>query len=154
MRVPTTLAVFVFGLLAACQPEGPKTATLDDLRSTDVRFPNGAKFRAEMAYKPYEITRGLMFRDSLPPDRGMLFLNKEPALYAFWMYNVRIPLDMIWMDSNRIVTEIVPDVPPCKSEKASECPKYGGRVRSQFVLEINAGLAAKNGLKPGDRLDF
>ncbi|MBM3787661.1 MAG: DUF192 domain-containing protein [Acidobacteria bacterium] len=154
MRVQTTLALFVFGLLAGCAGEGPKTATLDDLRSTEVRFPNGTKIRAEMAFRPYDITRGLMFRDSMPMDRGFVILNKEPAIYAIWTYNGRFPLDVIWLDSNRIITEVIANVPPCKAEKASQCPKYGGRTRSQFVLELNAGVAEKNGLKPGDRLDF
>jgi uncharacterized membrane protein (UPF0127 family) len=78
----------------------------------------------------------------------------EPGLYAYWTYQVRIPLDLIWMDQNRLVTEIVPNAQPCKSDSASTCPKFGGNKRSLFVLELNTGMAAKHKLKPGDRIDF
>jgi uncharacterized membrane protein (UPF0127 family) len=96
----------------------------------------------------------MMFRDKLDADRGMLFIHGEPGLYPYWMYQVRIPLDLIWMDQNRLITQIVPNAQPCKSESATKCPQYGGNRRSIFVLELNTGMAEKHKLKLGDRLDF
>ena len=97
--------------------------------------------------------RGMMFRDSLAPDRGMLFVHPSPGAYVYWMYQVRIPLDIIWMASDHRIVEISADTPPCRT-KASECPQYGGHQRSQFVLELAGGMASKYGLKLGDTISF
>jgi len=61
---------------------------------------------------------------------------------------------MIWVDSNRRIVEMSLDTPPCTSLSAKECPSYGGNFKSKYVLEVNAGIARKNGLKTGDTLDF
>ena len=153
MRLQTIPLLAVLALSGSCG--GPrKTATLEDLYTREVRFPDGARFRAEVVTKPFDMARGMMFRDSLPADRGMLFIHQEPGLYQYFMYQTRIPLDIIWLDQNRLVTEIAASTPPCKDTSASRCPQYGGTRRSLYVLELNAGIAAKHGLKPGDRLDF
>jgi uncharacterized membrane protein (UPF0127 family) len=153
MRFQTYWVLVVVSFLAGCTGD-QKTATLDDLYTREIKLPDGARFRAEVVTKKFDMTRGMMFRDSLAPDRGMLFIHGEPGRYPYWIYQVRIPLDLIWLDHNRLVTEIVPNAPPCQSESASKCPQYGGNTRAVFVLELNAGLAAKHKLKPGDRLDF
>ncbi len=69
------------------------------------------------------------------------------------MYQVRIPLDMIWMDSDHRIVEISADTPPCNTAR-DLCPTYGGHARAQFVLELAGGMAAKYGLKTGDRIEF
>ncbi|MBM3765800.1 MAG: DUF192 domain-containing protein [Acidobacteria bacterium] len=152
MRIQTFLAGAVFLLLAGCAKE-EQAATMEDLTTREVKFPNGTKIRAEVLYKPFDMARGMMFRDSLAADRGMLFINKTAGVHKSWMYNLRIPLDIIYIDQNLHIAEIVANAPPCKAEKASQCPSYG-TARSQFMLEVNAGFAAKHNLKIGDRLDF
>jgi len=102
---------------------------------------------------PVDMTRGMMFRESLAPDRGMLFFHPEPGLYQYWMYQVLIPLDIIWLDNQRRIVEISPQTPPCKTA-ASQCPHYGGTQRARYVLELAGGMAEKHGLKLGDTLDF
>jgi uncharacterized membrane protein (UPF0127 family) len=67
------------------------------------------------------------------------------------MKNTLIPLDMIWIDENRRIAHITPDVPPCK---ADPCPSYPPNVQARYVLELAAGVAAKHGLKDGDALRF
>lgn len=153
MRFQTYWVLLVVAFLAACG-DGPKTATIDDLYTREVRMPDGEKYRAEVATKPFDMTKGLMFRDSLPADRGMLFIYGQAGRYPVWTYQNRIPIDVIWMDQNRLITEIVSGLQPCKSDSANKCPQSGGTFRSLFVLETNAGVAAKHNLKPGDRLDF
>jgi len=143
----------VLSVLAGCVDQ-KKTATLEDLYTREVKLPDGARFRAEVVTSKFDMTRGMMFRDSLAPDRGMLFIHGEPGNYPYWMYQVRIPLDLIFMDQNRLIMEVVSNVEPCKSESAAKCPKFGGNRRSLFVLELNAGMAEKHKLKLGDRLDF
>ncbi len=116
-------------------------------------LPGGQKIRVEVMTSPTDMGRGMMFRDSLAPDRGMLFIHSSPGNYKYWMYQVRIPLDIVWLDQFRRVVEISANTPPCKT-RASECPNYGGNARAQFVLELGGGMAEKYNLKPGDTIDF
>lgn len=153
MRFQTYWVLLVVAFLTACAEE-TKTATLEDLYTRNVRMPDGAIYKAEVVTKKFDMSRGMMFRDSLAPGHAMLFIHGEPGLYSYWLYQVRIPLDLIWMDQNRLITEILPNAEPCRKQSASQCPQYGGHRRSLFVLELNAGTAAKHNLKPGDRLDF
>lgn len=153
MLYKTFGVLFVLSLLSGCV-DSQKTATLEDLYTREARMPDGEKYRVEVATKKFDMSKGMMFRESLAPDRGMLFVHGEPGLYPYWTYQVKIPLDMIWLDQNRLITEIVPAAQPCPSDSALKCPKYGGTRRSLYVLELNAGHAAKHNLKPGDRIDF
>ncbi len=140
-------------LALACSGCGRSDADPDVLETRTVTLPNGKRIRAEVKIRPLDMQRGMMFRDALPAGEGMLFIHPQPGNYTYWMYNVRIPLDIIWIDANRRVVEIAADTPPCKT-RASECPFYGGNKQSQYVLEIAGGEAARNGLKVGDVLSF
>ena len=119
-----------------------------------MKFPNGTVVHAETMRSDIELLKGMMFRDILPPDRGMLFVHPEEATFHYWMYQTRLPLDIIWMDRNHRIVEMSQNTPPCKSVSAKACPNYGGNFKSQFVMEVNAGVAAKNKLKAGETLDF
>ncbi|HOL72477.1 MAG TPA: DUF192 domain-containing protein [Bryobacteraceae bacterium] len=148
------LSAACFALALALAGCGPKAVTLDEYQTTIVTFPNGKSVRAEMMLRDVDLMRGMMFRDSLPPDRGMLFFHARPGKYQYWMYQVRIPLDIVWMDRTRRIVEISANTPPCTSSKASECPLYGGNFEAQYVLELAGGMAAKYGLRVGDTLRF
>jgi uncharacterized membrane protein (UPF0127 family) len=126
----------------------------DEVGLTQVAFPNGVRVNAERMRTDIELMRGLMFRESLPASRGMLFIHPEENNFRYWMYQTKIPLDLIWMDRDRRIVEMSFDTPPCKSSSAKECPSYGGKFKSMYVLEVNGGIARKNGLKTGDTLDF
>ena len=102
----------------------------------------------EVAQTPEEQAIGLMFRTELPDDRGMLFPIAPPRNVRFWMRNVQIELDMIFLREG-IVQAIIPNVPPCFSET---CPNYGPDVPVDGVIEIKGGRAAQLGLKVGDRI--
>lgn len=119
-----------------------------------VTMPDGSKIYAEMAIEYAEMLRGLMFRDSLKSDRGMIFLHNKMGRYPYWMFQVKIPLDIIWMDNSKTVVEVLENVPPCPSSKASECPAHGGNQNAQFVLEVAAGMAKKYGVTVGSKIDF
>jgi uncharacterized membrane protein (UPF0127 family) len=146
------LPLMLLSLLAAgCG--GPETAGPEVLRMRTVKLPNGQEIRAEVEIDPIDMQKGMMFRDSLARGHGMLFIHQKPGLYPYWMYQVRIPLDMLWMDSSRRIVEISADTPPCKT-KASQCANYGGHQQAQFVLELGGGEAQRLGLHVGDTLDF
>lgn len=104
------------------------------------------RFQVEVARTPEQQTQGLMFRRSMAPDAGMLFLNDPPRVMTMWMRNTFLPLDMIFFDQQGRVTRIAERTVPLSEAIIPS----GGPV--QGVLEVNAGTAAKLGLKPGDRL--
>jgi uncharacterized membrane protein (UPF0127 family) len=116
-----------------------------------IYLPSGASITAELAITDAERARGLMFREKLLPDQGMLFVFERESAVAFWMKNTLIPLDMLWLDRDRRVVHIEKNVPPCK---ADPCPSYAPARPGLYVLELPAGAADRFGLKAGDRLDF
>jgi uncharacterized membrane protein (UPF0127 family) len=146
-------SIGLFVLLAALAGCGDKPVTLEEYQTRPITLPDGATIRAEVMTHPTDMLRGMMFRDSLTEDRGMLFIHGSLGQFPYWMYQVRIPLDIIWMDNNRRIVEISPNTPPCQT-KASECPQYGGHEKALYVLELAAGMAAKHGLHPGAFLTF
>jgi uncharacterized membrane protein (UPF0127 family) len=98
-----------------------------------------------------EIARGLMFRPSLADDRGMLFLFDQPRQPSFWMKNMLIPLDLVFLDGTGTVVDVIANVQPCA---ADPCPNYPPSSPAQAVLEINAGGAAAHGIEVGTILRF
>lgn len=136
----------MFLLVAASSGAG---ATLSD-RGT-VTFPNGVVYSVEIPRTPEARERGLMFRATLPPRTGMLFVFDASGRYAFWMKNCLIPLDLIWLDESKRVVAILPDTPPCK---ADPCPIYQFDVPARYVLEIAGGAAHREGLTLGHALKF
>lgn len=102
----------------------------------------------EVAETSQQQATGLMYRTQVPADRGMLFPFAPPRSVSFWMRNVPIPLDMVFLSGGEIVA-IAADVPPCTNDP---CPTYGpeaGQVIDQ-VIELRGGRAAELGLAEGD----
>jgi uncharacterized membrane protein (UPF0127 family) len=149
-RSPLAIALATAFFLSGC---GRRSATVEDFNSQEITFPNGKRVLAEVMIQQADLMRGMMFRDSIAPDRGMLFMHGRPGRYSYWMYQVRIPLDILWLDHDRRIVEISADTPPCKTV-ASQCPMYGGHEDALYVLELGGGMAAKYGLKLGDTLRF
>lgn len=107
-------------------------------------------FQVEVAQTAHERARGLMFRDALPPDRGMLFVQ-PPSPATFWMKNTYIPLDLLYFDAEGRLTQIIAAAPPCRT---LHCPIYSSDAANiRYILEINAGEAARRGVQIGDRLE-
>jgi uncharacterized protein len=138
-------------VLGACER---KAADLEGLNSTEITLPGGQKVLAETMRREIDQMRGMMFRDSLAQDRGMLFVHAEDGNHAYWMYQCRIPLDIIWMDHQRRIVEISANTPPCPSTSARACPSFGGHEKARYVLELAGGGAASYRLKVGDTLSF
>lgn len=120
-------------------------------RFIKVYLPNGKEITVELAVNPEERERGLMFREELEPDQGMLFVFEEEDLYSFWMKNTLIPLDIIWLNSHLQIVHIEKNVPPCPREP---CPGYLPRYPALYVLELKAGQAEANDLKLYERISF
>ena len=108
-------------------------------------------FRVELAFTPVELRRGLMFREQLDMDSGMLFVYEEEEDRTFWMKNMFIPLDIIWIDSKNEVVFIKEHVQPCREDT---CPSLRSDKNAQYVLEINSGMAQRISLNVGDRMEI
>jgi len=109
----------------------------------------GKTFTVEIADTSEKQALGLMFRDSMPDDQGMLFIFPIEAPRSFWMKNTRIPLDIMYFDKDYRLVSISADTPPCR---VSRCPSFPSIAPAQYVLELNAGKAAELGVGLGDRL--
>lgn len=110
----------------------------------------GNRYQVEVADDDAERARGLMFRDEMPADRGMLFIHPAEEPQAYWMKNTRIALDILYFDHARKLVAQQRDVPPCTL--GDRCPSYPSNAPARYVLELNAGQAAKIGLKDGAEL--
>ena len=107
-------------------------------------------FFVEIALTPEEKAKGLMFRSFLEENKGMLFVYDEEKIYNFWMKNTLIPLDIIWINSNKEIVHIEHKALPCNEECKSLVPSKN----AQFVFEINGGMAEKLNINVGDEVEF
>jgi uncharacterized protein len=106
------------------------------------------KFTVELATTPAQMEQGLMFRQSLAPDAGMLFDYQTPSMAMMWMKNTLIPLDMLFVDTQgRIVNIHERAVPGSLATISAAAP-------ARAVIELNGGTAARLGIRPGDRVMF
>ena len=112
----------------------------------------GQRYRVEIADDDAERARGLMFRDELAAGTGMIFLHDREEPQAYWMKNTKIPLDILYFDNARKLVAQQRDVPPCTAGNA--CPPYPSNAPARYVLELNAGEAAKLKLQNGAELKF
>src|ERR687897_824033 len=106
----------------------------------------------EIADDTPEQERGLMFRKSLGPNSGMLFVYDDLAYRSFTMKNTFIPLDMIFLDNDLKIIDIKKDVQPCLQE--DPCPSYPSAWPAKYVLEVNAGFTDQNSIQVGDGLEI
>ena len=100
-------------------------------------------FRVWIADTSERQSQGLMYVRDLPADQGMLFVNRPARPASFWMKNTYIPLDMVFVSRDGVVTIVAPNAKPMSEETIPGGMAYG-------VIELNAGVAEKIGLKPGD----
>lgn len=109
--------------------------------------------RVELALTGDQKAYGLMDRDSLPQDAGMVFLydQQQPAQSAFWMYRTRIPLDIAFIDSGGTIRAIR-HMEPCASSLAGGCPSYPSGAPFRSALEVNLGWFERHRIGVGDRV--
>ena len=93
-------------------------------------------FKVEVAQDSFSRQQGLMFRESLDLNAGMIFVFDEPGQHPFWMKNTLIPLDIIWISAENIITDIT-TMQPCALDP---CPSYQPNELSLYVLEVGAGV--------------
>jgi uncharacterized membrane protein (UPF0127 family) len=135
--------VLVTLLLAACSDPGTDVLTID----TDQ---GEVEVRVEVADSQVEQSRGLMGREQLDEDAGMVFLNSSPVETAFWMKNTLIPLSVaFWGEDRRIFR--IRDMVPCREDP---CPLYEPGGPWIGALEVNRGFFEDHGVEVGDRVSL
>ena len=110
----------------------------------------GQRFTVEVADSNEERSRGLMFRDSLEKDTGMLFVHDNEEPQAYWMKNTHIPLDILYFSKDRKLVSAQERVPPCSA--GDRCPPYASDGAALYVLELNAGSVELFKIQPGDEM--
>ncbi len=136
------LVLMMTGALAGMEP-----ALADDLTAKLA----GEAFALEVADDPDERRRGLMGREDLAPNGGMLFDFPPGVTPSIWMRNMRIPLDLIYLDERARITHLFRQVPPCE---AMPCTLYRADRPLRFVIEVPAGTIERLKLEPGDTVDL
>ncbi len=112
---------------------------------------NSAVFEVELAVTPDERKTGLMQRNNLAANQGMLFIYPEPRIISFWMKQTLIPLDILYFDSNGQLLEVYESVFPCS---IPPCKRYTNRNPAQFVLEVKAGTIQQLNIMIGDSFEI
>ncbi|NNE02079.1 MAG: DUF192 domain-containing protein [Eudoraea sp.] len=107
-----------------------------------------ASLDIEIAETDYETQTGLMYRDTMEDNQGMLFIFPDVAYHSFYMKNTKIPLDIIYIDENLRIASIVKNAQPMNETSLSS------GVPVQYVLEVNAGLTDSWKVTEGDRITF
>ena len=114
---------------------------------------DGSRFDVEIADTPEERSRGLSGRESLPDSSGMLFVYRQSRVPSFWMKDMLIPLDFVWIGEECSVVDLHTDVPPpAPGTSSASLPTYRPGSPVKYVLEINAGKVGELGIEIGDRV--
>jgi len=160
------LRVTVVALVAACactrspragddataemtKPPPPTPAAVEPRATVRLAGPSGeATVAVEVVQSAAQVERGLMYRQHLPPDAGMLFLMGEEREQTFWMRNTLIPLDMIFIGRDLVVVGVVE-----KAQPRTDTIRTVGKP-SLYVLEVNGGWASAHGVGAGTKVSF
>jgi uncharacterized membrane protein (UPF0127 family) len=151
-RLAAFFCLLCLALAPGCKRDGqpPQTNTAGQPAPT-VTVDTGPRklvFHVEVAVTPEQQERGLMYRDHLSTDSGMLFVSERPRHHTFWMKNTLIPLDMIFIGADRKIVGIVQNAEP---QTLTERSVAG---LSQYVLEIGGGLSAQLGIQAGQQVEL
>ena len=150
----STLSLFCVSI-SSCKDEKktvkPVVITFKKEGQLTFKKPNDSIIKSidiEIAEDAYETQTGLMYRDSMKANQGMLFVFPEADYHSFYMKNTRIALDIIYINSDKKIVSIQ------KNAKPFDETSLPSKVPAQYVLEINAGLADTWNLEVGDLIDY
>lgn len=136
------LAVLVFG----CAQE-----KIDEKQVMIKTSGDEIKLNVEIADSSAEIIKGLMHREKLGENEGMLFVFPDEDYRNFWMKNTLIPLDLLFIAANGTIVDMKESFQPCKTEF---CESYKSKEKAKYVLEVNGGFAGENEISTGDYVNI
>lgn len=146
----------ILGILSSCAEEAKNTSIETDeipftkegelylLKEQDTL----QKLDIELAESSYETQTGLMYRKTMEPNQGMLFVYSEESIHSFYMKNTYIPLDLIFFGKDSSIVSFQ------KNAKPLDESSLPSKVPAQFILEVNAGKAEEWKLTEGDKMSF
>jgi uncharacterized membrane protein (UPF0127 family) len=143
---------WVIAFALALLPALPSCIQADD-GLIAIQLPGGDIIQAEIADTMKKRAEGLMYREHLTKNRGMLFTFDQAQPWTFWMKNTKIPLDIIWMNEKKQIIHIARNVPIC-TRTDDGCPQYQPNDPAMYVLEVGAGEAERLKLEKGSKLQF
>lgn len=149
------LSILILTLLISCKESEKKT-----IKTTTVEFKKEGSLQIlqqetdsllvrldiEIADNEYETATGLMYRSSMEPEQGMLFVFEDVAMRSFYMKNTEFPLDIIFLDNEKRIASFQKNAQPYNETGLTS------KVPAKYVLEVNAGMADKWSLDVGDRI--
>jgi uncharacterized protein len=147
---PLAFLFSIFLSLPSCTQAGNDSPTSGLIPIT---VPSGVLIHAEIADTSKKRADGLMYREHLEKNRGMLFTFSQAGPWTFWMKNTKIPLDIIWMDEKKRVVHVERNVPICTRTDDS-CPQYRPNDDATYVLELAGGAAEGFRIERGTKLQF
>lgn len=116
---------------------------------------NGIKLVADVAETNEQRSKGLTVKDALNENEAMLFVFETSQKYPFWMPpEMKFPIDIIWLDSNKTVVHIEANLQPCDISPPVSCPNYVPKEKAQYVLETVAGFAQRYNVTDGTQVEF
>jgi len=146
MRVLTISIIIISLWLTGC--------TSTDIKPIKQVLVNEQKVQVRLASSQSELAKGLSGVSELADNQGMLFIFPTKDYYRFWMKDMLIPLDIIWLDNNTIVdlSDNVP--PPANLAEQEDLPKYSTAEKADYVLEVNADFIENNQVMVGDTVEY
>jgi uncharacterized protein len=147
-RIAVAIGIALLASAAACNDRASTRVTPPPAPEAEVVIGGALRVKVELARTEPDRQRGLMWRRALEPGRGMLFLFEQPQPLKFWMKNTYIPLDMIFLSSDRRIVGIEENAEPLTTR-----PR-GPDAPTQFVLEVPGGWARAHGVEAGMVVEF
>jgi uncharacterized protein len=123
------------------------------VNNNQVCFSEGYCIKVEIRNTPEGRELGLMFRENLEENEGMLFVFENPVSYAFWMQNMKIPIDIIFISPDKKIVSIAQDAQPCHKPD-NECELYYPSGQYLYVVETAANFSVRHNLNSGDEMSF
>jgi uncharacterized protein len=151
---PLACLLVMFGALTAqsgLAQDGEDAYPITPMASSWVAL-DGHRYTVEIAQTDPQRERGLMFRDQMAADHGMIFVHDAQKPLAYWMKNTHIPLDIFYFDSHHQLVSVAKNTPACTL--GNQCPPFNSEGPALYVLELNAGIADRIHAKKGDLLKF
>ena len=117
-----------------------------------VSFPNGRQLETEVADTPEKLLFGLAFRETLPPNGGMLYIFESTGQNHLWTKEYRFPVDMMWVDESHHIVGLKENVAPCR---ADDCPKFSSSPEAvRYAIQTEAGFIKREGITVGLELKY
>ena len=134
------------GPISLTEENPQESVNIDERKTLSI---GGTSIQIDIADEPAELSLGLSGRESLGKSEGLLFIFEKPAIYPFWMKEMRFPIDIIWIDENMRVADITHNAAPESFPKT-----FSPNTPVRYVLEVHSNFVEESHIKLGDRVIF